>query len=266
MACIPSTRTDNKVNIIVTGLQDHQSIKTDGVSNCLPSVMYKGGGNVPMVMRSESFINKPHLVVYGNYNEAKKRYKAIREILCKLWEEIRKEKIQWNTRGFLCFQEKEILQPNLYENEFQGKMENGSITTTGECESKTINTGIQMQDLWEEQKLRYTSQRQEQIEQLFKEFDCALQELSYQRTSEERQMEQSSIQEEKKKSTGLLRRLTPRECFRLQGFLNDEINLDNLSDTQRYKLAGNGQDCNIVSLIFKNMLPLENTAISPKGL
>ena len=37
-----------------------------------------------------------------------------------------------------------------------------------------------------------------------------------------------------------LRRLTPKECFRLMGFFNDEINLNNLSDTQQYKLAGNG--------------------------
>lgn len=54
-------------------------------------------------------------------------------------------------------------------------------------------------------------------------------------------------------NTGQLRRLTPKECFRLMGFLNDEINLEGLSDTQRYKLAGNGQDVNMVSLIFKEM-------------
>lgn len=52
---------------------------------------------------------------------------------------------------------------------------------------------------------------------------------------------------------GRIRKLTPKECFRLMGFLNDEINLDGLSDTQRYKLAGNGQDVNMVSLIFKEM-------------
>jgi DNA (cytosine-5)-methyltransferase 1 len=52
---------------------------------------------------------------------------------------------------------------------------------------------------------------------------------------------------------GQLRRLTPKECFRLMGFLNDEINLDGLSDTQRYKLAGNGQDVNVVTKIFEQM-------------
>lgn len=51
-----------------------------------------------------------------------------------------------------------------------------------------------------------------------------------------------------------IRKLTPRECFRLQGFLQDEINLDNLSDAQKSKLAGNGWCIKQVVPIFKNML------------
>jgi len=54
-------------------------------------------------------------------------------------------------------------------------------------------------------------------------------------------------------NAGQLRRLTPKECFRLMGFLNDDINLEGLSDTQRYKLAGNGQDVNMVTKIFERM-------------
>lgn len=50
-----------------------------------------------------------------------------------------------------------------------------------------------------------------------------------------------------------VRKLTPKECFRLMGFLDDGINLDGLSDTQKYKLAGNGWDINLVSKIFKRM-------------
>lgn len=50
-----------------------------------------------------------------------------------------------------------------------------------------------------------------------------------------------------------VRRLTPKECFRLQGFLDDRVNLEGLSDTQKYKLAGNGQSVNVVKLIFKQM-------------
>ena len=50
-----------------------------------------------------------------------------------------------------------------------------------------------------------------------------------------------------------IRKLTPKECFRLMGFLEDEINLEELSDTQKYKLAGNGWDINLVSKIFRRM-------------
>lgn len=50
-----------------------------------------------------------------------------------------------------------------------------------------------------------------------------------------------------------IRKLTPTECFRLQGFLNDEVNLDGLSNTQRYKLAGNGQSVNVVKKIFSSL-------------
>jgi len=50
-----------------------------------------------------------------------------------------------------------------------------------------------------------------------------------------------------------LRKLTPTECFRLQGFLNDEVDLDGISDSQQYKLAGNGQSVNVVKKIFERM-------------
>lgn len=50
-----------------------------------------------------------------------------------------------------------------------------------------------------------------------------------------------------------LRKLTPTECFRLMGFFNDKINLGGISNSQRYKLAGNGWDINLVSQIFKQM-------------
>jgi len=56
------------------------------------------------------------------------------------------------------------------------------------------------------------------------------------------------------KASGTLRKLTPKECFRLMGFYNDEINLEGLSDTQKYKLAGNGQDVNVVSRILRNLI------------
>lgn len=51
-----------------------------------------------------------------------------------------------------------------------------------------------------------------------------------------------------------IRKLTPTECFRLQGFLDDQINLDGLSDSQKYKLAGNGVSINVVGLLLKAII------------
>lgn len=52
----------------------------------------------------------------------------------------------------------------------------------------------------------------------------------------------------------IIRNLTPKEYFRLMGFLNDEINLEGISNTRRYNLAGNGWDINLVAKIFGQML------------
>ena len=37
-------------NIIIGGMQAHQSIKTDGICTCLTSSMGMGGGYVPMIV------------------------------------------------------------------------------------------------------------------------------------------------------------------------------------------------------------------------
>jgi len=52
---------------------------------------------------------------------------------------------------------------------------------------------------------------------------------------------------------GKHRVLTPTECFRLMGFLDNNINLNGLSDTRKYELAGNGWEINVVSQIFERM-------------
>jgi len=54
-------------------------------------------------------------------------------------------------------------------------------------------------------------------------------------------------------NTTEIRRLSPKECFRLMGFQDGEINLKGISDSQLYHLAGNGWDVNIVSKIFQSM-------------
>lgn len=49
-----------------------------------------------------------------------------------------------------------------------------------------------------------------------------------------------------------IRRLTPKECFRLQGIKDEDINLIN-SDTQSYKIAGNAIEVNTMRSIIRQL-------------
>lgn len=52
-----------------------------------------------------------------------------------------------------------------------------------------------------------------------------------------------------------IRRLTPRECFRLQGF-PDTYDISKVSDTQAYKQAGNSITVSVMKSIIKNLVPI----------
>lgn len=52
----------------------------------------------------------------------------------------------------------------------------------------------------------------------------------------------------------IFRKLTPRECFRLQGFDDNFKFPEKMSNTQLYKQAGNGMSRNILDMIFTQVL------------
>ena len=51
-----------------------------------------------------------------------------------------------------------------------------------------------------------------------------------------------------------IRRLTPTECERLQGFPDNWTNVEGMSDTQRYKQMGNAVTVNVIASIIKKMI------------
>ena len=56
-----------------------------------------------------------------------------------------------------------------------------------------------------------------------------------------------------------IRKLTPLECFRLQNFPDEahhKLVEVGISDSQRYKMAGNAVTVSVVEAIAKNLLPL----------
>ena len=52
-----------------------------------------------------------------------------------------------------------------------------------------------------------------------------------------------------------IRKLTPRECFNLQGF-SENYALPNISDSKLYKLAGNAVSIPIIELIVKKLISI----------
>ena len=57
-------------------------------------------------------------------------------------------------------------------------------------------------------------------------------------------------------TTYRIRKLTPRECFRLMGMKDDDIDkiqAAGISNTQQYKMAGNSIVVNVLEAIFKNL-------------
>lgn len=58
---------------------------------------------------------------------------------------------------------------------------------------------------------------------------------------------------------GRIRRLTPRECLRLQGWTDERIDkvLAIQSDNQVYKQAGNGVTVNVVEAIGRRLIEVE---------
>lgn len=56
------------------------------------------------------------------------------------------------------------------------------------------------------------------------------------------------------KQGNIIRKLTPRECFRLQGFPDTYKLPNNLSDTELYKLAGNAISPPVVKLIVEKLI------------
>ena len=53
-----------------------------------------------------------------------------------------------------------------------------------------------------------------------------------------------------------IRKLTPRECFRLMGLHDDDIDkiqATGISNTQQYKMAGNSIVVDVLEAIFKNL-------------
>jgi DNA (cytosine-5)-methyltransferase 1 len=157
----------------------------------------------------------------------KDKYERSRELLQILWEEIGKKEIWQEIRRFISIQEKKILQSNLYENElYEDRKSQSKISTS------TPNRGeTSMQDMWQtNERFRILQQTLFKIQEIWRS-------------------------NENKISNGLrIRKLTPREAFRLMGVKDEDYDKLTCSDSQKYKQAGNSIVVNVLMAIFKELL------------
>lgn len=192
------------------------------------------------------------------------RYKRCGEILHILWEEVRKEKIQWQTRGFWSIQKKKILQSRVHDKiqvdttKSRCNMENCSSNST-ENKPKNIKKN-KVRDMWQIWKGRCTSYKLELERQFVEEFTGFMSKLSQQNSQnqeclldmwatdertrllqqalleiQEIRMSidekekckmsrlQSNIRESDKMCELRIRKLTPKETFRLMGFSDEDF-------------------------------------------
>ena len=72
--------------------------------------------------------------------------------------------------------------------------------------------------------------------------------------------EENNIERELQNKRYRIRKLTPRECFRLMDVCEsdiDKIQASGVSESQQYKLAGNSIVVSVMALTFKNLFSKE---------
>jgi len=210
------------------------------------------------------------------------KYGKSKSLLQILWQEIGKKEIWKEIRGFFCFQEKEILQQDLYEKRlFKSGDKQPNIFKCTHNSEKNKQPNFEkdsLRNLWIKIKYRYTPQRWELSEQQFRKLDMLMQELPQQKTQDTEILQNmwqkdegvrllrqtlSALQEiwkpiiYKEQNKGLrIRKLCPIECWRLMGIDDECFNKAEkvCSNSQLYKQAGNGIVVDVFMEIVRNLI------------
>jgi len=202
------------------------------------------------------------------------------KILRNLRKEIGEETFaEWRFRVLNSLQSSEILRQKLYGEIIQRAEDNGrsKLVHSAQMGARDKESG-NVRDMWLDEERRNTSQGRELEEQFARELASVMSELSCQNASAEKILQdmrettkgsrllqqalhqiqeiwRPSIQEKRYR----IRKLTPRETFRLQGFPDSEFDklvAAGISNSQLYKMAGNAVTVNVVEAIAKRLIPM----------
>jgi len=202
------------------------------------------------------------------------------EVLQILWREAREKALsKWSIGEFTSFQQEEILQSRLHGKEFckswrtSDELRNSTSHST-EHEETFYKTEM-LREMWEAWEDGYSSYRREFPKQLIRELDDIVQKLSHEATSSKTDMQNRGMRNESKRTQLLqqalykiqkiwksydnkvpeqrIRRLSPRECSRVQGDFRDMFKQGEASDTKLYEFIGNAMDISTTRNLLKAM-------------
>lgn len=208
-----------------------------------------------------------------------------REVLCLLRKEIGEEAHKQTIGRLIGVFKKEILRCGMHEEGVCKTREQTGLHPSASFGKKDSlsNTGQcgEMRDMRERKQCGYTSQGWELSEQFKREFNDVMSQLPHEATSAKecllylrrtcegaKSMQQTLLtMEEAWRSPSRameyiqpqhfrIRKLSPRECFRLMGVSEeniDKIQAAGISNSQQYKLAGNSIVVDVLYHIFKKM-------------
>lgn len=227
--------SDNYIQepICIGGMQAHQSIKRDGISPCLTSSMGTGGGYVPLI--TEPFIaasrgrNPQNPTARTSGIETEQRLEINKTGCTNTLTSVQKD-------NYVVHQVGNIIETD----SFSGNPQRGRIYGINGC-SPCLSTmqggGLEPKILCEgignnPNKIEFNG---------FHKVSPSLMATDYKNV--------------KVYSDGYrIRKLTPRECFRLMGVKDEQFDkLQGLSNTQLYKMAGNSIVVDVLMAIFKNL-------------
>jgi len=211
------------------------------------------------------------------YDEEKERNTV--EVLRKLREEVGEEEVaEWRFRVLDTLQSSEVLQQKLHVGVIQGQRIDGRSKLVHSPQTSEINKESgNVREVWVDRECGCTPQGRGLEEQFAREFTVIMPELSYERAQTEKELQdlwestQGSgllrealykIQEiwrsELPKTRYRIRKLTPKETFRLQGFPDSEFDKlveGGISNSQLYKQAGNAVTVNVINALGRRLLP-----------
>jgi DNA (cytosine-5)-methyltransferase 1 len=241
---------------IIGSSQKHARISRNGICPTLGSAMGMGGGQTPMLKIDTN--NKPEY--NGNVNNKKTHYDSSEtrrpeEKMSSMRKAINTQEVQQQTRGLESLSEKEILQLGVQQGDNAESVEEERATKGRELQGdKTFSENRDMREMQTEKENGNSSQEREQIGQQIGEFNGNLQGLPHNETPNGGEEEKLGQQETEQTRSFRIRRLTCVEAERLMGLPDGWT--EGVSDTQRYKLCGNGVVVNVVEEIIKKLCNL----------